>query len=131
MNLTTENVDLVMRDVLYKDHEVVDGQVPEGAVVVKGLIHDFGFHPERLEARREDVKSMLLQLPNDFMKSGGQGASFFGACMTKDGELWGQHRDIELLLCLGLGLKLAKFVFGRDMWQCLPGGMPYFFVEDA
>jgi hypothetical protein len=65
-------------------------------------------------------------LPKEF-KTGG-GASFMNACMTVEGELWGQHQNIDELLCLGLAINKVKFFIPKEMWSALPGGMPFFVV---
>lgn len=51
-------------------------------------------------------------------------------CLFRDGEQWGEHRNIEQLLVLGIGTKQAKMLMPRDTWAALPGGMPYFMVCD-
>jgi hypothetical protein len=72
---------------------------------------------------------MLLQLPDKFMAGSGDGFSFLGGCETKTGELWGQHHDVEMLLCLGMALGMVKCLVPRDMWKVLPGGLPYYVVD--
>jgi hypothetical protein len=126
MKLTAQNVNDTILSVLYKDDEVVDDRAPEGAVIVTGLVNNFGFHPERLEAVREDVQSMVEQLPENFFKDKGGGWSFLNMCNRNDGELWtGEHRVMEALLALAMGLGMAAYAMPRDIWPTLPGGVPY------
>lgn len=126
MELTYDNVETVTKDCLYKAEEITDGQPPEDCVKVEGILHNMGFHPGRLESHREDVRSMLEQLPNEFRIDGpGGGWTFLNACNRKDGVQWGEHHQMEMLFCLGIGLGLAKWLLPRDTWAVLPGGMPY------
>jgi hypothetical protein len=130
MRLDSGNIDRVVRDCLFRDHEVTDRtKIPEDAVIVKGIVTDFGFKRERLESHRAEVREMLSELPDSFMKGKGGGMSFLAACYTKDGEQWGEHPDMEALFCLGLGLGLVESLMPRDTWQALPGGMPYYVVN--
>lgn len=100
------------------------------AVIIEGVINTFGFHPQRLEATRPQVLEWLHELPEAFLESKGGGWSFLNACVDRSGRQWGEHRNIEQLLVLGIGLGLAKIQFPRELWSALPGGMPYFVVLD-
>lgn len=134
MKLTAENVHATVkyclpesmsdadREKLQKDEEV------PGIILVKGVVGGFAFVTAKLEEKRADVEAMLKELPVEFMKTGGGGYSFLNACMTKDGDHWGEQPTVGELVCLGLGLKLVDFVMPREMWPVLPGGMPYFVV---
>ena len=124
--LTAENVNAVFMDCLFRD-----GEDTSNPAVGEGVLHKFGFHRERLEAHRDEIKQMLNCLPDNFQASKGGGWSFLNACMTKDGEQWGEHRSIEQLLALGLASGQATMLMPREMWKVLPGGMPYFSVVSA
>lgn len=133
LRLTAENVVATIKDCFYTAEELaelekISGQrMPAGAVHVDGvLLTKVGFCPERLERHREDVASMLSELPEQFFK--GTGDSFSCAHFTRDGQWWGEHRNVEALLLMAIGLKLAKFVFPRELWSTLPEGIPYFVV---
>lgn len=104
-------------------------EVTPGAVLVDGVVHKFGFHPQRLRDVKPEVDALLRMLPDQFHVGSGGGWSFLNACMDRDGRQWGEHRDIEALVCLGIGVGSATFVFDREMWSGLPGGMPYFAVH--
>lgn len=126
MKLTAKNVDQVITDCLFKE-----GEEPVDPVIAEGVVRKFGFHKERLESHKQDIKELLDCLPEAFkVDGGGGGMSFLNACMTKDGEQWGEHVDIEGLLALGIATKQAKILLPKDMWKILPGGMPYFAVGD-
>jgi hypothetical protein len=128
MDLTSQNVNAIIVDCLYRSEELQglkDGAAPEGAILVPGITHDFGFHPERLQAHKDEVLSFIEQLPVNFLREPGGGWSFLNLCMTKDDEQWGEHLDCEALYVLAAGLKLAGFCLPKKMWEILPGGMPY------
>jgi hypothetical protein len=95
------------------------------------------------------VAGMLAQLPSNFHRlgtqhvdgEGGGGWSFLNACVCTDPERpdlefeefpqWtGLHMVVNQLLTMGMALGLASMVLPRDLWVTLPGGMPYFVVND-
>jgi hypothetical protein len=98
---------------------------------VEGITATFGFHPQRLEKHREEVIGFLKQLPDSFMKTKGGGMSFLQAAVDRDGHLWGQHIDMQNLFMLGQGLGLVVLSMPRAFWDILPGGMPYYTVDDT
>lgn len=121
--LTAENVETVFLDCLFRD-----GEDTSTAKIVDGVISRFGFHPTRLESHKSEIAELLDELPGEFHASNGGGSSFLNACMTKGGDQWGEHRNIEQLLSLGIATGNAKMLMPREMWNILPGGMPYFVV---
>lgn len=142
MDLTAENVDTIIKDCLFTDEEVVDLSLhgvdsndtealaeAGHAVIVAGVVRSFGFHPERLEKHRDDVKSMLAQLPEEFREDKGGGMSFLNAVVRADGEQWGEHMNVDALFTMAVGLKLATYMLPREMWSAFPGGMPYISVH--
>ncbi len=132
-SITASEVHNALKECLYKDEEIdqANPQPPDNAVIVEGILSKFAFHPERLEAQREQVKAWLRQLPDPFQEKGGGGMSFLNACMTKNGEQWGEHPSMDALFSLAQGLKLAKLCLPRAMWSALPGGMPYYSISNA
>jgi hypothetical protein len=131
MNLTAENVMNVLTDCLFRNAELADAKdgMPANAVLVEGITSRMGFHKERLESHRKDVCSMLSELEDAFFADKGGGYSFLGACNTKSGEQWGEHRNMEDLFLLGLGLGVVKELAPRNMWNVFPGQMPYYVIN--
>lgn len=127
--IDTEKIDAAMRDSLFRNEEVPDGKPPADAVIVDGVRSKFGFHKARLESHREEVREALAQLSDQFHRGRGDGWSFLNACMDKDGNQWGEHRNVEQLVCLGIALGLVEYCLPKEMWSVLPGGMPYFAVN--
>lgn len=124
-------------DCMYTEAELLacpryvrEGKPPDEAIVVSGIVHKFGFHPKRLEGYRAEIIEMLKELPDQFWESKGGGWSFLNGCHTRTGEQWGEHRDLEILTCLGQGLKLVEIPLSREVWAMLPGGLPYFVFLD-
>jgi hypothetical protein len=128
--LTSEAVGEILKTVLFKDDEMEDDNPPAGAVIVDGLVNKYAFHPERVVAAKPQIDALLSELPDNFHKSKGGGWTFLNACQDRHGELWGQHQDMERLICLGIAAESAAWVI-KDMANILPGGVPYFEVHPA
>lgn len=129
MDLSSKNVEQLMMKCLFTSEELEEvrkkgDKHPQEAVVVKGIIHTFGFHPERLKSCEQDVVKMLQQLPAEFH----EGYSFLKAPFNAKMEQWGEHRDAEALLSLGMGLGYVKECLPEMFRSSLPGGVPYYQV---
>lgn len=106
-----------------------DGEDTSRHVLAEGILTTAGFHPERIEVYREEIRAMLGELPGDFQPQGG-GASFLGACMDRYGRQWANiHATVEQLLMLGLALEMVEYCAPREQWLSLYGGMPYFVIK--
>jgi len=128
--IETGELETTIMDCLYWDGEIDNGQVPEGAILVEGIVNKFGFHSERLESHRQQISDWLVALPHQFHKLGGGGWTFLNACTQENGVQWtGEHFRMEQLFCLGIGLGLVKCQLPRDMWSILPGGVPYYVID--
>ncbi len=124
MELTAKNVTEILMDCLFKEGE-------DTSVHVKGegVRLAIGFNPERLEKNKEKISELVEQLPKEFKKESGGGYSFLNACVTSNGNQWGQHDNIDELLCLGLASGKISYLLPRELWTSLPGGMPYFIIN--
>lgn len=130
MSDLSKRVREVISDCMYRDEELPeDGSTPEAAVVVRGIMANFGFHPERLESHMAEIRGFCNEVGVDFQKSSGGGTSFLNLCMTRDGVQWGEHPDCEMLVALAIGTKQGGFCLPREMWGSLPGGMPYVWFD--
>ncbi len=126
MKLTADNVKKTARYCYLKPRtEARSIEVVE----VEGLASRFLFHRGRLAERTADIVEMLGQLNENFHEAGGNGWTFLNACVDREGNRWGEHVDVELLVCLGIAIGQAEWIFPREMWYCLPGGLPYFRVK--
>jgi hypothetical protein len=130
MSIDSTAVEAAFLDCLFRDEEITDGVPNIAPVVVEGIVSKFGFEPTRLESHRAEVSAWLSMLPAEFLKGVGGGWSFLNACNDRDGEQWtGFHQRVEQLFALGIGLGLASWQLPREMWEVLPGGMPYVVVD--
>lgn len=121
--LTAEKVESVFMDCLFREGE--DTSNPAVANVVSANI---GFNRERLEGHRSIIGEMLGELPDAFHTNRGGGMSFLNACVTRHGDQWGEHSNVDQLLALGIATNQARMLFARSLWDAFPGGMPYFSV---
>lgn len=132
-----ERTEKILLDCLFKQNEMTEemknGIIPKDspAVVVKGIVNTFGFHPQRLESHREEVRTLLNEMPDNFHKSKGGGWSFLQMCVDKNENQWGEHRNMEQLMCLGIGLKMVEYCLPKEMWSALPGSMPYLVIDTS
>lgn len=132
MQLTAENVKGLIMATLYKPEELpAPGVTPPEAVVVNGVVRLFGFHPERLKAKKEEIRGLLSQLNDDFMVGKGGGMSFLNLCYDREERHWGEHRDCDDLICLGIAVGMASFAMPREHWKIFPGDMPYIIVDTS
>jgi hypothetical protein len=131
IELTPQNVEATLVYCLYNNEELKNAKTrpPEGSIVVPGIIHTFGLHPDRVQEKAKDIETLLRQLPEEFYASKGGGMSFLRACMRFDGEQWGDHASMEMLMVLGMAIKKVTCLMPKELWGALPGGMPYYRVE--
>lgn len=106
-----------------------DGEPRDRFVEVPCITATFGFHPGRLLQYRNDIAAQLAGLPREFRKQSGGGWSFLNACMTAEGEQWGEHHDMEMLFALGIAAGLARWCLPHEDWHALPGGVPYVVID--
>lgn len=123
MELTSEKVNEIFLDCLFLEEEL-----EKDAIKVKGIVHSFSFHPVRVKAQKETITALLMELPATFQRNAGGGWSFLNACQTKNRVQWGEHTNVEQLFALGMAIDKVEYVFPRDMWNTLPGGMPYLVI---
>ena len=125
--LTATKVNEVLYECFYKPEEIQDGKKPEGCVMVKGIITNFGFHPKRLKEHEQQIAEMLEELPEIFK----QGWSFLEMCYDKNGNQWtDMQRTMEALVALGIAIGKIEYLFPRELWSALPGGVPYIIIKD-
>jgi hypothetical protein len=125
--LTSENVERIFFDCLFLDNEPHTEYVE-----VEGITTNVGFNPKRLLENSNEIIEMLSELPDEFNINKGGGWSFLNACNTKDGIQWtGSHSTMEKLFQLGVGIGVVNCLMPREIWQLLPGGLPYYSFSDT
>lgn len=103
----------------------------ERRVIVAGITASTGFDRQKIDERKAFIGAMLMDLPEDFMKSKGGGMSFLNACQNRQDQQWtGMHLRMGQLFDLGVAAGFVECLLPREMWKALPGGMPYYVVRD-
>lgn len=122
MELTSKNVEELFLKCLRPTEE--------NSVLVHGIM--FKAYLD-VKDHEEDIRSMLAELPNTFMKEHGGGWSFLNGCVDKNDVQWtSEQRIVDLLFCLGQAAGMVKYLFeDRDLWKLLPGGVPYVCIDIA
>lgn len=101
-----------------------------GVVRVEGVAHTFAFERRKLADYADEIRAMLAELPAQFHENIGGGWSFLKACMNRRGEQWtGMHVTMEKLFALGLAIGAVELLMPRELWEMLPGGVPYYVVK--
>lgn len=119
----------ILMDCFYKPEEVPGGATPADAIIVEGITARCGFHPGRIAQHKQEIIEIIELMPRTFFQGEGGGWSFLNLCMTAEGEQWGEHSDCEALVILGMAAGVCRFVMPREMWNDLPGAMPYVVFE--
>lgn len=128
MELTSENVDTIIRDCLFTSAEVAgfgEGELPKDAIAVNGIVIKIALHSGRVEKHKDEILSMLYELPDVFFKNHGGGMSFLSMCNKANGEQWGEHPSMEALCILGIAAGFINKFLPREIWAMMPGGVPY------
>lgn len=125
--LSDDAVNELVRSSMYEE-----GEDHSNGILINGIVHNVMFDPVRVEANKENIKLLLDELPNEFKTSLGGGWSFLNACVDKHGRQWTDyHRTMEFLFLLGMAAKLVILLLPREVWGALPGGMPYYAIDDT
>ena len=125
-----EKVHGLMMEVLFTREEAPNNTPPEDAVIVEGVLRNFGLHKGRLEEIRPKVLDLIETIvPEDFYQDKGGGGSFLSLAVDREDALWAEHQTLESFIVLALGLGLAGYCAPREMWPGLPCGMPYIWFK--
>ncbi len=129
--LSEERVNEIFEKLLFKDDELRGGKPIVEPIWGMGRQNEFGFFPERLNARKEEIMNMLLELPDQFKESEGGGYPFISAQYRKDMTFWTTNlQHVEQLMAMGHALGFIVFRTKKELWKDLPGGGPIFAVKD-
>lgn len=103
-----------------------EGEDQTGAVLVQGLSSGFGFHPERLAEVKEDLRKIASDVVSDeFLESKGGGMTFLRLPVGRDGKVWCEQKTSQELMCLCIASGFANYCLPRELWDMMPGGVPY------
>lgn len=123
-------INAVVYSCLYQQGELdTPGVTPDDAILVKGIVKDFAFHPQRVASYKDVIAGFCNEVGEGFQKSKGGGQTFLNLCMTRVGSQWGEHADCEALVVLAIATGQGGYCLPRDMWNVFPGGMPYIWFD--
>lgn len=130
--LDPDQVRDTFQDCLFTTQPEAEAALEDGsAVMVEGIVWNVVFKKSKLDEHADLIMRMLLELPIPFRQSGGGGWSFLNACDDRHGNQWtGFHETMGMLFMLGQGIDKVTCPLPRDMWNVLPGGMPYYIIMD-
>lgn len=97
----------------------------DGVIKVEAIVNSFAFDAAKIARNRVRIRGVLSVMHSNFHKHQGGGWSFLQLPMDADGIQWGEQVDAERLTALAIAAGMGKFTLPRDMWNVLPGGMPY------
>lgn len=123
-----DRVKAVFFDCMFHTAEEANEHMTAGtAILSKGIVVKVGFHPERLEKRREDILQLMNEIvPDVFYMSSGGGMSFSQLPFDRDEEQWGEQKNAEQLYQLAHALGHAGYCVEDPLLiSILPGGLPY------
>lgn len=126
--INAQRVNEIFMDCLFSEKEVKD-QSEIKFIEVEGILCRIRFHPERLESYREEIEEMLLQLPLAFRSTDGGGWSFLKMVLDQNDKQWGEQQTADELCMLGMGLGYVKIQLPREIWNFLPGSVPYLMID--
>lgn len=84
------------------------------------------WHREMLDGARPTILRMLRGLPKEFRNESGGGLSMTRIDRREDGSEWDENGlPCCLLLAMALATGYAKISTPRELWDAMPGGLPY------
>lgn len=123
--LTARAVNAAFSECLFRPEDAFSDE-PKKVEAITGTVC---FQRDRLETKRNLVRSWFDELPPEFLvgiPTGGGGWSFLNLCNRSDGSQWtGLHSTMQEFCAMAIGLGLGHWLLPRDVWDMLPGGMPY------
>lgn len=120
--IDTERLHEIFTDCLFQSDEIAADGIPlVPPKIIQGITRQYGLYPERYKKYKDELVSMLEELPDAFKC----GISFLQMPFDKNEDQWGEHINCEQLVVLGIANDLIMYPFPKDMWEVLPGGLPY------
>jgi hypothetical protein len=128
--IDANRIEEILKDCLFTKEEVeaANGE-PKNIVEAEGLFGKLGLNSDRVGKHKEEIKKILSELPDEFMEDKGGGMSFLNMCNDKEGNQWGEHKNMDQLYILGNACGFAKFNMPREFWTAFPGGLPYIIIN--
>lgn len=121
-----QEVEEIFIKCLYGEDELIDGKPTTEPIIVNGIKMNVGFSPRNINKYKDKINS-FLDITHETFK---EGWSFLNLCLDKNKNLWtGSHSTMEKLLLLGLAIERIEYCCEKNMWEVLPGGMPYIIIK--
>lgn len=99
-------------------------------VFVEAVLRGAAFDLARLDAYRQEIIELLMELPDEFMEDRGDGALITHAALDRHGHWWAPHiHDAEHLFLLSIAIGCARFTVLPELWYTNPSLQPYIVVN--
>lgn len=101
-------------------------------ISIQGVTAIFGLDPEKIEKHRTEIYDLMKVLPHTFWENpiGNDGYSFLRLPFTKDNVQWGEQKNAQELMVLGLAAGYMQYLFSKEYWTELPGSVPYIIIHE-
>ena len=63
--ISSEKIQNIIHNCLYKKEEVIDNQIPKTAIISEGIRRTFCFHPGRIKENEKKIIDLIEELPPD------------------------------------------------------------------
>jgi hypothetical protein len=88
---------------------------------VDGVAHSFLIDKQKVNSHMDKINEFLNELSDTFK----EGMSFLALPFDKNNNQWGEQMNAEQLMVLGIAAGRIKLCLPKEMWNLLPGGVPY------
>lgn len=101
-------------------------EAKENSTFVEGITIDVFFDNEKLDKNKNELNNIINNLNPTFKN----GWTFLNLCLDKENNQWtGLHEEMQKLMLLGMAIGRMGYCCGRDLWNILPGNVPYVYVS--
>ena len=119
--LTADVVKELYSDCTLREDEIKNEEPIVDFVLGEGVGSTSVFSAERIEKNKGTIALLFDELGQI-----DEGISFLVMCNDKYDRQWtGFHSIVDGLVQLGIASGVVQYTLPRDMWDILPGGMPY------
>lgn len=130
--ISCKRITEILMDCLFDEEDLdLEGEPKHSIekVFVESINIKFCLKVDKLREHGNEIKEMLSHLPDEFKADKGGGWTFTNMLTLKDGSQWGEPKNANELIALGLGTGNISYLFERDMWKDLPGRVPYILIN--
>lgn len=99
--------------------------------VESGFAGTVYLNQDDLEHHKHEIACILMNQDPKFFKHGeAGGCTFLNLPFNAQGVQWCEQFTAAQLCILGIGLGLVEYLMPPEMWDALPGGVPYLAIEN-